>query len=866
MRLRSPFSPITLENERREPYLQVFLLGFGILFLSILPIVIFTHGYFIYYGDFNSQQIPFYWLAHRAAQQGAFGWNWFTDLGSNFIGSYSFYLLGSPFFWSTVPFSDDTALYMMPYLLALKHAFAALTAYAYIRRFVRNRQAAMIGGLLYAFSGFQLFNIFFNHFQDVTAFFPLLLITLEQRVNENRRGIFALTVAFMAVLNYYFFTGQAVFVILYFILRCPCSDFSANLRKFFSIAFEAVAGVMIAAFMLLPSALAIIENTRVTNYLFGLDMVTYSDRTRLWRIIESFFLLPDAPARPNLFQSDFGKWASIGGYLPLFSMAGVIAFMSQKRKHWATKLTAVCMVCAFIPVLNSMFYMFNGSYYARWFYMPILIMALMTAYALDNPKIKWRGGITVCGIFFALCAVISLLPTKDKDGAVHFFEFAKYPWYVWLVLMLCTAMLIITGIIADARRQGKPAQDMALWMTVLGCIFSTCAMVYFGVGLGAYPTYYVNSAIKGGKEISLDMPEDQFARVDISEDYDNYPMIWGYPNMRCFHSVVPTSIMDFYDALDITRDVASRADHKAYPLRALFNVKYYFDKAFSDQADSYTYELDMPGFNYLKKENGFYIYENEAYIPMGVAYNWYIDRESFDQMTPLSKQKIMLKALVLEADQVTRYADLLEKLPEDEKYSLDDNNYVDYCKSVAETRTCSDFSYDSYGFRAHASLDEPQMVFFSVPFEKGWSAEVNGKAVTPEKVSVGFMAGPCEAGENTIVFRYETPGLRIGLMISAGGLLLLVLYLLFTIRRAKTERRTEPRRRYCYDYDAGLTLPVAEHNAYLRYAFYRRGFEETEQEDDAPAEDAPPADTKIAPAEEPAERPKEDTDGDSTSD
>ncbi len=46
-----------------------------------------------------------------------------------------------------------------------------MTGYAYIRRFVRSPRAAAIGAMLYAFSGFQAYNIFFNHFQDVTAFF-----------------------------------------------------------------------------------------------------------------------------------------------------------------------------------------------------------------------------------------------------------------------------------------------------------------------------------------------------------------------------------------------------------------------------------------------------------------------------------------------------------------------------------------------------------------------------------------------------------------------------------------------------------------------------------------------------------------------
>lgn len=840
-------SPLCAKLRGREPYLQVFLLGFAVLFLAILPVVIFTRGYFIYYGDFNSQQIPFYYLAHEAVQSGSFGWNWHTDLGSNFMGSYSFYLLGSPFFWLTALFPQSMVLYLMPLLLAMKHGFAALTAYAYIRRFVRSRNASIIGGLLYAFSGFQLFNIFFNHFQDVTAFFPLLLIALEQRVNENRRGVFAMAVAFMAILNYYFFTGQAVFVILYFIVRCPCKDFRADLRKFFSIAFEAVVGVLIAGFMLLPSALAILDNNRVNKYLFGLDMVAYSDRTRLWRIITSFFLLPDAPARPNLFQSEYGKWASIGGYLPLFSMAGVIAFLSQKRGHWASRLTVISIVCALIPVFNCMFYMFNSSYYARWYYMPILIMALMTAYALDHPKIRWRGGITVCGVFFALIGFISLFPTKNKDGEIKFGELAKYPWYVWLVLLVCTVMLVLTGVLAGMRRQSRPMMRLAVWLTAGGSLLSTCTMVYFGIGLGAYPTYYVNSAIKGGSEITLEEEENQFFRVDISQDYDNYPMLWGYANMRCFHSIVPTSIMDFYSALNITRDVASRADHDAYPLRGLFNVKYYFDKAFADQADTYTYELDMPGFVYRKKENGFYIYENEAYVPMGVAYDLCTVADEVKSFSPVMKENIMLRALIVEPEQAARYSDILASLDAAERFSMDREEYVRVCKEAAETRCCDTFTYDSYGFEAGIRLEKPQMVFFSVPYESGWTAEVNGKAVDVEKVNYGFMAVRCEAGENTIVFHYETPGLRIGLYCTAGGIVLLVLYLICMRKRGAAERLLCPARKYCYDYEAGVEQPLKEHSLYVRYAMYRHlPPEETGETEADPAKNA----EKAAPQEE----------------
>ena len=425
--------------------------------------------------------------------------------------------------------------------------------------------------MLYAFSGFQLFNIFFNHFQDVTAFFPLLLIAMEELVNQNRRGVFALSVALLAIINYFFFTGQVVFLVLYFIVRCFSKDFHATLRKFFLVLLEAVIGVMIACVILLPAALAILANSRVSEHLFGMDMIAYNDRTRIWRILLSLFMIPDVPARPNLFSSDYAKWASIGGYLPMFSMAGVLAFLKQRDGHWAKRITVICGICACVPILNSAFYALNGSYYARWFYMPILILAMMTAYSLDNRQISWKQGIRICFGFLAAFGLISLLPTKEDDK-IHWFSFAEYPFHFYLVLLISAAGLVLTIYLLRRRKARKPFLKQALVLTTACCIACTSAVVYFGAFEPFRARTYVDQAIDPEQEISVSVSEDNFFRIDISEDCDNYPMFWRLPCMRTFHSVVPGSIMNFYKELGITRDVASRADTAYYALRGLLSV------------------------------------------------------------------------------------------------------------------------------------------------------------------------------------------------------------------------------------------------------------------------------------------------------
>ena len=150
-------------KQEKSYYRRAFFYALLMAVLLLLPFVVIDSGYFIFYGDYNAQQIPFYKICISAVQEGNFGWNWQTDLGANLIGSYSFYTLGSPFFWFAALFPVSISQYLMAPLLALKLALSSLFAFIYIRRFVSKSQSALVGGLLYAFSGFSLYNIFFNH-------------------------------------------------------------------------------------------------------------------------------------------------------------------------------------------------------------------------------------------------------------------------------------------------------------------------------------------------------------------------------------------------------------------------------------------------------------------------------------------------------------------------------------------------------------------------------------------------------------------------------------------------------------------------------------------------------------------------------
>lgn len=52
----------------KEKYFMAFGLAFIVACALFVPYIIWDKGYFIFYGDFNAQQIPFYKLAHAAVR------------------------------------------------------------------------------------------------------------------------------------------------------------------------------------------------------------------------------------------------------------------------------------------------------------------------------------------------------------------------------------------------------------------------------------------------------------------------------------------------------------------------------------------------------------------------------------------------------------------------------------------------------------------------------------------------------------------------------------------------------------------------------------------------------------------------------
>ncbi len=802
------------ENHHLNPYTRMFLTGTLMYLLAALPVIIYHGGIFFYYGDYNVQQVPFYILAHRAVRQGNFFWNAGVDLGSNMGGAFAFYLWGSPFFWLTIPFPETWLPYMMPFLMALKFGTAMTTSYAWIRTQTKTENAAMLGAVLYSFSGFQMCNIVFQHFHEVTAFFPLYLLVfdrfiqaLQQRGPKSRAdaekeqplkaaGIrsglaFALMTGFMSVLNYYFFVGEVIFLILYILLRFAMTQpVKQTLGQMLHLLGYGILGLCLAAFFLVQSLTGVFGNSRLGELTSGYDLICYPDSKTYFAIIKSLFMTPDLIAKGTLFTNENIRVSSLAAYLPCLALTGVIAYCSTRHRDWKKRLLIVLAVMAFIPGLNAIFSAMNASYYARWYYLPILIMAVASAQAMEeneNTGKALRRGSIVTVAALGLLILCACLPVQQDDGSMKWFTVSDNP-KILLVQFISTAItvpvLIYLIFLQKPNEKSGRATKKSICMVGFCAVLCTVAVLYNGNSIIAW-----TGGVKWQQQMLQDKPAltdtETFSRVDTDSTSTNYEMVWGYPTIHCFESTVNPSIISFYQGIGMSRSVESSLPFSRIGARALLSVRYYIENILVTPDNSYSDEGGMPGYGLAMADtNGYDVYENHHFIPMGFTFDHYMTEENYDAMEKgETSDRLLVRDLILSKEDALEYGYLMKEDTDTEQETMDLDTFYENCDDRASS-ACSSFAFDKDGFSATANLDKENLVFFSVPYDQGWTAKVDGEKAKIVRANYGLMAVYVPAGEHEIRFDYRPYGFGAGCAVS--GAALLVILVLFAKSRRKS--------------------------------------------------------------------------------
>lgn len=824
-------------KSNRNYYIISFLASFLLAGVCIIYIMIKEGGLFSLTLDFNMQQIPFNMLSNEAVKSGQIFWNWNIDLGSNFLAAMGFYVLGSPFFWLTFPFPADTFPYLVGFMLMLKYGVAGAASYGYLQRFSKDKRYAVLASLLYAFSGFQSANMMFYHFHDVVALFPFLLIGLEKLMCEKKRGCLAIAAFFNALLNYYFFIGEVIFLVIYYFFRffLPAvqesnryhvvrNDAGNSFHRFCTAAkelitpiiaclWEGLLGTMMSAVLFIPSIMSITGNYRATDYIKIMDGISFETWEYL-RIFEGFFfpaeILNELSAVTN---NDYSNGAA---YLPMIGMLCAVIyvyhFLKKKNRDWLGKLLLALLVFVMVPIFNSTFYMLNQSGYRRWYYMAVLMLALASMRVLeerteysripgDNNENKRNGfRLPVVLTFGAmLCFVLYLVAVPKVLKQIIP---VNKPLIFSLILFMGFAGVVLTWFLLVRIREEKKFFQLISVGIALFCVGTTLFnMVLYRASYHMTARQVYEDTVVSVKGLEQDTSAWRYVFVDETDNYKNKLMTVGEPNLRSFCSTVNSSIMEFYNSMGMSRTVTSRPGPVG--TEELLSVRYYIsylnpeklaESLKAGESRELVQELTNDSYTY-------YVYQDQNALPLGFSYDYYMTNEQYKKLPDSRKALGMLAALVVNREEdLTAVSSVLSPIPEQlyQELSVEETEgeeseeenispeAVLKQRLVQERGKASSVSFfrGTDFFESVIVADSDGYAYFGVPFDEGWTAFVNGKETKIMKVN-GMMSVPVEAGESRIHFDYEVPGLKAGAAASVLGLVLLGVYVWLGKRNVK---------------------------------------------------------------------------------
>ena len=185
-------------------FLVLLLIGFGFYL-----VMLFENGFSLAYGgDYMAQYIP----------MGYHVWDYYHDwiktghftlfdstlyLGASSFGSNAYYGLFSPFNIIIVLLPRSIVPQSVAICSMIKLACAGLFFNYYMRGvFNVKENVARICGVAYAFCGWGAFYLWYNNYQDILVFFPLVLLGIEKVLKELKPWVLCAGVFFITISNY----------------------------------------------------------------------------------------------------------------------------------------------------------------------------------------------------------------------------------------------------------------------------------------------------------------------------------------------------------------------------------------------------------------------------------------------------------------------------------------------------------------------------------------------------------------------------------------------------------------------------------------------------------------------------------------
>lgn len=682
-------------------------------------------------------------------------------------------LMGTPLLanFQSAPFSVTNLLYLITDKLTawslqivLQHFFSAIFVYILLRYWKVSKLGSILGGVIFAFSGFNVIWSEWNGHALSASFIPLIILFEDKLLKEGKvkSGVgFSLALCSQVLSGY---PQVVLYTVLVSIILALVRMFQ-NLSKtiFVRIGFLgifAILGLGLASFQILP----------------GFELLKFSQRTVEPHPFEWAFL-PWQKSITFISSDYFGNHSTNNywgpqDYTSNTGFVGIVGFvlslitfsLIKKNKEilFCFLLVVVSLVLSFPTPLSiflwkSGFLGFNAAAAHRSLVIFNLAIALLAGFGYDKlgSKIGFKNIFLPLLIpflmIFGFAIEAYLIRTKTIHGQ-SIFPIAIRNLFIPLFIFGATSFIVIF------KRNWKV---LLIALSIVELFYFGWKFLPFSSRNIVFPTTPVIDFIKS-QEKPFRVTGNKVIPMNILMAYD-------LESPEGYDAVYTKTMAKFISALnDGSGDTKfsgryGSIDRVNSRLLDLINTKYFFVLKASKEKSPDPNGFIPEAYNNKKYKKVFEdksvaVLENTNALPRAfMVYDWEILKEESEILDKILDPNFPIdKKIILE--------DSIPGIPEASQVKI--FNTVKYQK------------YNSQGSKINISTEKDGLLFVSDLYYPGWKVYINGKESKIYKANHTFRATLIPKGDHTINFAYKPDTFFKGVWAGAFSLIALIAILL----------------------------------------------------------------------------------------
>jgi uncharacterized membrane protein YfhO len=700
-------------------------------------------------------------------------WSFNQGMGQNIYAKN----LGNPFEWILFVLGRNNLVYGIAYVEVLKILLGGTFFFLYLRTLSLTPFVAIVGGLLFSFSSFMILGGGWYQFSVQAVYMALLLYAFERYFIKGSWVLFPIPVALIGASSPFHLYTAAMFILVYGAFR----HIDANGWKpkelgvfYLKLVGLGLLGIALSSIFMFGNLLDMIESPRVSgkasyvnrlssHSLFGVEGIMHNV-TAILRFYSDNIL--GAGSKFRGWQNYLEAPMVYCGLISLLLAPQVFAYLDRRRKILYGVFALLFILPIMFPYFRYAFWLFTGDYYRIFSLFVSLVLLFYGMQALsridDSRKVNLIfhiGALLVLVVILYYCSTIS--PINKGLRNIAFVFLLIYAVLIYLLsfsktklisqLLLIGVICVEVGYFSYITTNDRSVVTAKEYKEKTGYNdYSMDATAFLNARDHSF--FRVEKGYASGPSNYSSLNDGKMQHYFGTSSYNSFNQI-NYINF-----LAGTNVIDGSDEYQTrwARGLIGR------PLLLSFaSVKYVLSKREHPPLVGNTYTI-------LTKFGDVTVLENKNYLPFGFTYDHYISSADFKKLHPQDKGIALINAFVADESILDKLQGFVRDKPETfmgkaPSYSF--KNYTDDVNSRKKT-TLNIVEHDQNHFKGDIALNDKKLLFFSIPFDRGWSAKVDGKPAQLIRVNIGFTGLVLGEGRHHVELEFTPPYAVAGLVVT----------------------------------------------------------------------------------------------------